>query len=205
MTEKKEWIRIPTKSGIWKAEKQGDTLEGTYIKREPKPFKGRPNWKYCFESDHEVNVDGKVSFYGTDGLNNALNDIPLGYDVKIVYKKTLMSADPKKNGFKVFEVFVKMSKDDPLYKKLYPYEETSNPGAEMNLKDDNDAKKLINNYTELYEADHHGQKPIAENLIKMAETDPDINNTMKSRVKAEVASQVKAGKIKSKGGKINGK
>jgi len=199
MAEDKQWIKIPTKSGIWKAKNKGDTLEGKYLNRESKPFMGRPNWKYCFASDHPVNVDGKVSFFGTDGLNSAMEDIPTGYDVKIVYKRTRRSADPQKQGFQEYDVFVNISKDDPLYKKLYQDEENSNPKAEMNLKDDMEAKNLIDNYTDIHKGNHHDQDPTAEELIQLAESDPDIDDTMKSRVKAEVAAQVKAGKIKEGG------
>ena len=69
----------------------------------------------------------------------------------------------------------------------------------MNLKDDMEAKNLIDNYTDIHKGNHHDQDPTAEELIQLAESDPDIDDTMKSRVKAEVAAQVKAGKIKEGG------
>ena len=86
VVEKKEWIKIPSKTGIWKAEEIGEELVGKYIKRESSSFQNRPNCKYTLESDNPVNVGGLVSFYGTEGLNNDMSDIPIGYNVKIIYR-----------------------------------------------------------------------------------------------------------------------
>lgn len=196
MSKDKEWVKIPAKSGIWKAETPGDTLEGKYIDRISKPFKGRPNWKYCLESDHPVNVDGKVSFFGTDGLNSAMEDIPKGYEIKIVYRKTRPTADPKKQGFKVFDVYVNMSKTDPLYKKLYP-EETENekPAPEMKAKDDPEAISTIENYIEILTSQY--KEPTCEAIIKMASTDPDLKPKDLTRVKVQLVELHKQGKIKS--------
>lgn len=202
--ENKDWVKAPIRSGRWVPEGAGDELIGTYIDNEKGSFRGRPNCKYYFETDHPAaNSDGIAYVYGTEAITEGMKDIPQGYKVKITYRGEKPTPDPKKKAFKVFDVCAFITKEDPLYQKWYPDEtgevETA-PGPEMNLKDDREAKNLIDNYNEIYQADHHGQDPTAEELIKLADSDPDINTTMKSRCKVEVASQVKAGKIKTEGG-----
>lgn len=71
----------------------------------------------------------------------------------------------------------------------------------MSLKEDVEARNTIDNYNEIFQSEHHGQDPSAEDLIKMAKSDPDMNDEHITRFKTELAAQVKAGKIKSNGGK----
>lgn len=116
-TENKEWVDIPSKSGIWKAVEPGDQIEGTYISKRKAPYRGRPNWQYCFESDDPLAVDGKISFFGTEGLNGALEDKLIGYKLRIIYKGERPSADKMKKPFKVFQVQGLFAPSDPLYKE----------------------------------------------------------------------------------------
>lgn len=193
----KGWIRVPPRSGIWKAEHPGDSLEGKYIKKEQDSFRGRQNWKYCVESEHPCNINRKVMFYGTSGLNSAMNDIPTGYMIRIIYKKTHPNPAPKKQGFQEYEVYVWMDTEDPLYTKLYPQKNV----PELKEVEDPEAKNTVENYVEIYKSENYNKKPTAEDLIKIAETDPDLSPEDLSRVKAEVASQIKTGQIKN-GGEI---
>jgi hypothetical protein len=202
MSEEKQWIKAPIKSGRWVPQAEGDELVGVYLESEKGSFRGKPNCKYMFKTDNpSANSDGVAFVYGTDAINEGMKDIPKGYMVKITYHGEKPTPDPKKKAYKVFEVCAFIDKDDPLYQKWYPDEGgEASPGPEMNIKDYPEANNLIMNYTEIYQADHHGQNPAAEDLIQMAETDPDVDDTMKSHVKAAVANQVKNGKIKEKGG-----
>jgi hypothetical protein len=203
----KQWVEAPEDTGRWCPTNKGEKLAGIYIEKKYKPFRGRDNWAYYLKTDNSIaDSDGIAFVYGSITLNRQMKDVPENedYELEIEFEGKKPNADPKKNATLLYKVRANITKDDPLYKKWYPEEDGESeapPAAEMNLKDDNEAKNLINNYTEIYQADHHSQKPTAEDLIKLAETDSDIDDTMKSRVKAEVASQVKAGKIRSKGGK----
>lgn len=117
-TEQKEWVDIIDKSGLWDPENVGEELVGTYLKREPAPFKNRPNWKYCFESEHPESVDGKIQVYGTVGLNSRLTERLLGKELRITFLGVKEMADSRKKPFKKFKIQVLLSKQDPLYAEL---------------------------------------------------------------------------------------
>ena len=115
MTETKEkkkvWVKMPSKNGVWKAKKKGDEIIGKYLKKIPTDFRGRPNLKYCLESNNPLNVGGKVTIYGTDGLNNGMADIPIGYQVRIIYKGEKQNAILKN---KIFNYMIFM----PLWMRM---------------------------------------------------------------------------------------
>lgn len=139
-----EWVKIPQKTGVWRAEQPGDSLEGKYVKRLNEPYMGRPNCKYIMESEHPDSVEGQISFYGTQGLNHALADIPTGYMIRIEYKGEKPSKDPKKKAFKLFDVYVRISKTDPLYPKLYPTGAPETPKtARLNTNDQGELSAFI--------------------------------------------------------------
>jgi hypothetical protein len=153
-----------------------------------------------FKTDNpSANSDGVAFVYGTDAINEGMKDIPKGYMVKITYHGEKPTPDPKKKAYKVLRYAHSSTRMIPFTRNGTPDEGgEASPGPEMNIKDYPEANNLIMNYTEIYQADHHGQNPAAEDLIQMAETDPDVDDTMKSHVKAAVANQVKNGKIKEK-------
>lgn len=195
-----EWIRVPSKSGIFKFKKPGDTLEGKYLKRESKPFRGRPNWKYCLASDNPSSVDGKISFFGTDVLNGAMDQIPEGAMVKIVFKKTKPSADPQKQGLKDFDVFVWISRDDPLYKQLYPEESEDGeaaPGQELQTQDHTKTDELIECYKDILKDKTPYKKITCEAIIKEAEADEELEPAQLTNIKLRLIDLYKKGEIES--------
>jgi|GEM_PF-2867432 len=116
--EKGEWLDIPNKFGVWKPEKPGETLIGTYLKKFPDSYMGRKGWKYCFESEHPEAVEGKISVYGTVGIDNALKDKYINKKLKIIYKGEKKGGDPKKKAFKMFNIKAFLAPSDPLYAEL---------------------------------------------------------------------------------------
>jgi len=197
--EEKIWVKMPNKSGVWKAEKKGDEITGKYLKKLPAPFMNRPNSKYCLESDHPLNVGGKVTIYGTQGLNNAMEDVPIGYKVRIVYQGDSKKSDPNKKPFQNYDVYVLMSKEDELYQKIL--DETGDPSqapqksnaSTMKLNDAPSIRQQIDGYIEIMESQF--LTVTCEALIKFISSDPDLDAIVFSRIKAEIVAMNKAGEI----------
>lgn len=190
----KGWFEIPVKS-VWKAVNVGDEIEGKYLKRESTLFRGKPNYKYCLESNHPVNIGGEVTVYGNDGLNNSMEDIPIGHKVKIVYKGDINNTDPKKTALKLFDVYSWIGKTETLNKKfVFNKNNNKKNGPTLAFGEDIEAKNIIEHYTELLEDQY---QPITDgSIIRMAESDPDIANKDLIRVKIQLVEMVKSGEIK---------
>ena len=196
--EKKIWVKMPNKSGVWKAEKKGDEITGKYLKKLPAPFMNRPNFKYCLESDHPLNVGGKVTIYGTQGLNNAMEDVPIGYKVRIVYQGDSKKSDPNKKPFQNYDVYVLMSKEDKLYQKILDENrdpQTQNNGVQMKTGEDREAKNMIDHFIEVLKDKHVTIN--CEEVIKEAEKDEDLKKKPETltRIKVELLRMYKAGEI----------
>jgi hypothetical protein len=208
--EKKEWVNIPTKMGLWKPETPGDTLIGKYIKKCPSSFMGRKNWEYLFESSHPEAVKGEISFYGTMGLNNALDDKLIGYDVKIVYEGEKKGLDPKKKPFKLFKVKGLFAPSDPLYKEYTEYDEkikndndevkppasSDNSSSSLKTNDDPEAMNMVDFYKG--ELKRNNKEETADNVINLANNDEELTSEHLTRLKKHLADMVKAGEIKEK-------
>ncbi len=191
VAEKRNWVPVPHKNGIWDPSLEDNILEGKYIKKEPAPFRGRPNTKYMLESEHLVNVGGKVCFYGSAVLNADMIDIPFGYYIKLEFKGVSPSKDPSKKGTKLFEIEVDMPKDDPLYKKLYPNDENQTSG--MRTKSYPEARNMIDHYLEVLKDEF---KPLnCESVLKKAEADGDLKPEDLTKIKLELIEMHKAGEI----------
>jgi len=198
-TEKKEWVKVPSKSGVWKGESIGYQLEGIYLRRVLSPFRGRDNWKYCIECDHPIAGDGVVTVFGTTGLNSAMDDIPTGYKIKIIYQGEKPASDPMHKAFKKYDVYAEISKKDPLYLKLYPVEfnENNKPhNSEMKTAEDREARNTIDHYIEVMKDQH--LVITCEAVIVYIKSDPDFdeNSEDMTRVKFELMRMHKAGEIK---------
>jgi hypothetical protein len=198
--EKKIWVKMPNKSGVWKAEKKGDEITGKYLKKLPAPFMNRPNFKYCLESDHPLNVGGKVLIYGTTGLNNAMEDVPIGYKVRILYQGDSKKSDPTKQPFQKYDVYALMDKEDPLYQKILT--ETGditqapqgNSNGGMRTKSYPEARVMIDHYLEVLKDKF---KPLnCESVLKKAEADTDLESEDLTKIKLELIEMHKAGEIK---------
>jgi hypothetical protein len=194
--EKKIWVKIPKKNGTWKGVNTGDELTGIYLKKLPDSFRGAPKTKYCFASEHPNAVDGKIIVYGTEGINNQLEDELIGSKMKITYQGTQPTADPKKRPFKLYDIEVFMAPSHPKFNEYTEYakdiEDPKTPGkSEMADSDDSEAQNTIENYEDIYKSNNHNKEPKPQDIINMAETDPDLSDTELSRIKIQLARNIK--------------
>ncbi len=191
----KGWFEIPVKKSVWEAENVGDEIKGKYLKRESTFFTGKLNYKYCLESNHPVNVEGRVTIYGNDGLNDLMEDVPIGNKVKIVYKGDRSNSDPKKTSLKLFDVHSWIVKTESLNKKFVVNKTNiKKNGPTLAFGEDLEAKNIIKHYTELLEDQY--QLITDGSIIRMAESDPDIASKDLMRVKIQLVEMVKSGEIK---------
>lgn len=191
-----EWVKIPDESNVWKPEQPGDEVEGKYLKKESAPYKGRPNCKYILEPKEADTEEDNVTVYGTVGLRRKMEKIPKGYMVKIVYLGEKPSSDPVKKPFKLFDVFAWMSKEDPVYKRLYPDGEVkTNTSPTLAGNDDPEALTMIGHYGAVIRdskgKNHH---PTAWEVINLAEAE-ELDADDMTRIKVQLAELIKQGKI----------
>jgi hypothetical protein len=98
---KNEWKEIKdAEDVVWKPVRMGDEISGKYIRMEEDVGMYHSN-KYTLETEN-----GEVDVFGSTVLDNKFKDVPLGYEVKIVYQGEKPSAPPKKP-FKSFQVFLR--------------------------------------------------------------------------------------------------
>jgi hypothetical protein len=102
--KKNDWeeVKDPEES-IWRPEAAGDEILGRYIEKERDvgPYKST---KYTLETD-----EGEVYVFGSTVLDRKFDDVPIGYEVKIIYQGEKPSKPPKKP-FKLFQVFKRPAK-----------------------------------------------------------------------------------------------
>ncbi len=194
-TEQKIWVKIPKKSGTWKGINPGDELIGTYIKKLPDSFRGAPKTKYCFATTHPQAIDGKIIVYGTEGINSQLEDELIGCEIKITYKGTQPTADPKKRPFKIYDIEAFLTPSHPKFKEYTEYddeEEPKGPGkSELADVDDSEAQNTIENYADIYKSNNNGKEPKPQDIINMAESDPDLTDVELSKIKVQLAHNMK--------------
>jgi len=195
--EQKEWVKIPDESIVWRPEQPGEEVVGKYIKKESAPYKGRPNCKYTILPEKAATDEDNVSVYGTVGLRRKMEKVPEGYNVKIVYLGEKPSSDPVKKPFKLFDVFAWMSKEDPVYKKLYPEGETPPEGSPtLAGNDDPEALNMIEHYEQVIkEKKGKNYEPTAWEIINLAEAE-ELDADDMARIKVQLAELIKQEKIK---------
>ena len=193
--EQKIWVKIPKKRGTWKGINPDDELIGTYLKKLPDSFRGAPKTKYCFATTHPQAVDGKIIVYGTEGINSQLEDELIGCEIKITYKGTQPTADPKKRPFKIYDIEAFLAPSHPKFKEYTEYndeEEPKSPGkSELADADDSEAQNTIENYADIYKSNNHGKEPKPQDIINIAESNPDLTDVELSRIKVQLAHNMK--------------
>ena len=99
--DKNEWKEIKDNEDVvWKPERIGEEISGKYIRKEEDVGVYHSN-KYTLE-----NENGEIDVFGSTVLDSKFNDVPLGYEVKIIYQGEKPSTPPKKP-FKLFQVFMR--------------------------------------------------------------------------------------------------
>ena len=188
-TEEKIWIDITPKHGIWKPTKPGEEITGKLLTTIPAPYKGRPNTKYCLQTQHPDAINQKIIIYGTTCLNKTLTNPELiNKTIKITYKgETTNTSDPLKKPFKKYKI--QIHKNDPLYKKYtqQPQDNTTpqqnNNTATLKTTDNTKIEEIITQYTEIHQSQHPHTKPTPQQIITLAETDPDLTTTQLTQIK----------------------
>jgi hypothetical protein len=188
--ETKIWVKIPKKTGNWKGINAGDELIGTYLKKLPDSFRGQPKIKYCFETEHPQAVDGKIIVYGTEGINNQLDDELVGCKLKITYQGTQPTADPKKRPFKIYDIEAFIAPSHPKFKEYTEDLEDTEP-TENPLAGDENAMRCIDELTEDLLAEN--TEPTETKIIEKAKeyhiqklegyTDPKILGRIEKELK----------------------
>lgn len=155
----KEWEEIKEPESIWRAEAVGDEISGKYIAKE-EDVGIYHSKKYTLETS-----DGEIDVFGSVGLDDKFKEIPLGYEVKIVYQGEKPSKPPKK-AFKVFQVFKRPANDETAEDKV---EDSNEEEKEvfMNPDDDPGARDLINDITNAMIEEHRDPKT-PEDILKEA-------------------------------------
>jgi uncharacterized protein YbcC (UPF0753/DUF2309 family) len=134
--------------------------------------------------------------YGTEGLNSLLEDALIGSKIKIIYQGEKSGADPKKKAFKMFDIEAFIAPSHPKYMEYTEAandnEEPKSPGkAELADADDSEAQNTIKNYEDIYKSNNHGKEPKPQDIINMAESDPDLTDVELSRIKVQLAHNMK--------------
>ena len=99
----------------WKPEAAGESKSGIYIGSDTVP--AGPKVEKAFTAYQFKTPTGEKWSVSGDALRRAMEQIPRGTDVEIVYKGTQPSTKKGRNPFKVFEVLVDDSvalSDGPL-------------------------------------------------------------------------------------------
>lgn len=141
---KGEWERVIPDSDVIRFENLGDQVIGIY--KEMKRNQGQ--WKKN-QYTLAVEENGKIKckyLYGTTGLDDLFKNVPIGYEVKIIFKKEIPQRPPNKP-FKVFEMYkrpVIIEESEPDNEDAA---EEKDPLTE-NPKDNVDARELISKITD---------------------------------------------------------
>ena len=180
------WEEIPDEDDFWCPCDKGDWIAGIYTKKEEDVGRNHAN-VYTLS-----NTEGEHRIFGTVGLNKKMDGIPIGeYEVGIIYQGEKPSQPPKKP-FKLFQVHKRKLDATDGATPPAPSGELKSPGkAELADADDSDAQNTIENYEDIYKSNNFGEKPTAQDIINLAETDPDLDQVDLSRVKAQLARNIK--------------
>jgi hypothetical protein len=185
-SKEKGWNEIEDKTGCWKPKGIGDYITGIYTGIKTNVGKHHSE-VYLIKSGE---IEYKV--FETEQLKQKMEDVPIGYEVVLIYKGSKKSPAPK-SPFKMFDV-----------KKREPSEENLSPEAEIaaDKKDsptlaDADDPATINTieiYEDIYKSEHFDKKPTCDEIIQLAETDPDLSKEDVTKIKVQLAKDKKAGK-----------
>lgn len=88
---------------VWKPEETGQTLEGVLLHKEERTADAGARYYLS------VNVNGKITncmVWGTTVLDDRMQFVKIGDQVRITYKGEQPATDPKKNPLKIFKVEV---------------------------------------------------------------------------------------------------
>ena len=168
------WEEMPDfENDTWCPKKKGDHLRGIYTNKRMNVGVNRANL-YTIK-----NAEGEWVVFGTEALNNKLKNVPIGYEVGIIYMGEKPSKPPKKP-FKMFRVFRRAPKNlkkaetkeeqKPSPKEQETKTEKEENKTEMNLSDDSETWGLIEMISTDLAAEHKhvNDKEILKRAIQMS-------------------------------------
>lgn len=172
------WEQVETTTdNLWYPEKEGEGIQGIYTQK--REGVGR-NHATVYRIK---NGEGEFLVFGTVALVNAFKQIPLGYEVGIIYRGEKPSTPPKKP-YKLFDVFKRpvkresrpeISQSETKTSDAVDKKEDEKTPFEMNEKDDPEARQLIEEATDILISEHkppRRDKDIVKQLKKMEHEDP---------------------------------
>lgn len=170
MNQEAEWEKVEADNDIWNAENIGATIQGIYKLKEENVGNWNKN-RYTLLVEDEEGREKEMYVYGTTGLDDLFKNVPIGFEVKIIFKDEIPQKPPKK-AFKVFEMFKRP--------------------VGVQLKDDPEARVTIDIIRK-----EVGANATAEEIVKFAEDnqeDLDLEDNDITRIKAQLALEMKEGK-----------
>ena len=66
----------------------------------------------------------------------------------------------------------------------------NNTTPTLKTTDDTNIQKIIQQYTEIHQAEHHNKKPSPNDILKLAKTDPDLTPQQLTQIKHTLAQQI---------------
>lgn len=176
MENKNGWEEVNDVNSVWRPEATGEEIIGIYKSKETDVGQYKSKI-YTLETD-----EGEKEVYGSKGLDGKFVDIPIGYEVKIVYKGEKPMPAPKK-AFKMFQVFMRPAEGSP-------------EAPQLKGKEDPEAEKIIEMLEEEIGAKKKGKgKASLEEIVDLAAeysedpTDVEIDSRMLTRIKVVLAER----------------
>lgn len=177
--ENREWEQVRAMNR-WTPENKGDEIVGIYVKRRDNV--GARN--YTFHT-LELETGETRDILGTTILDPLMEQVPLGWEVRIVYQGAKKPIPPHQ-GLKLFDVFRRPANEDRESGAAGEDE----PGPSLVEGEDREAINTIEHYRKLLAEQNMMDTP--EAIVKMAESDPDLEELDLSRLKAQLAREVQA-------------
>lgn len=179
--ECREWEQVRAMNR-WTPENKGDEIVGYYIKRRDNV--GARN--YTFHT-LELETGETRDILGTTILDPLMEQVPLGWEVRIVYQGAKKPIPPHQ-GLKLFDVFRRPANEDRESGAAGEDEHPSGPT--LMEGEDREAVNTIEHYRKVLKDQNREDTPNA--IIKIAESDPDLEELHLSRLKAQLAREVQA-------------
>ncbi|MCE7697824.1 MAG: hypothetical protein K8E24_002970 [Methanobacterium paludis] len=148
------WVEMPDfENETWCPKEKGEQLQGIYINKRENVGLNHANM-YTIK-----NEDGEWVVFGTEALNNKLKNVPIGYEVGIIYMGEKPTQPPKKP-FKMFKVF---------RRAVGSKKEKEPKQPQMNLEDDSETWAIIDGISLKLEDKHEkiNEKNITAMALKM--------------------------------------
>lgn len=177
--ESRDWEEVFAMTR-WTPEKKGDELSGIFVKRRDNVgVRG-----YTFFTLQLSNGETR-DVLGTTMLNPKMDQVTLGWEVRIVYQGEGPATPPHKP-LKCFKVY----RRPPLQDTTTGAAGEDEPGPSLVEGEDREAINTIEHYRKLLAEQNMMDTP--EAIVKMAESDPDLEELDLSRLKAQLAREVQA-------------